>query len=316
MIEHETIVVGGGPAGSACAWALKRSGRDVLILDKQQFPRLKLCAGWITPSVLRALGVRPGDYPFGLVRYDALHFHLWGRHVPIPTRQYSVRRIEFDQWLLRRSGAPLVRHEVKRIERVGDGFVIDGEYRCRYLVGAGGTHCPVYRTFFRERLPRSPGAMIVTLEQEFRYEYRDPRCYLWFFEDGLPGYSWYVPKAGGYLNLGIGGKRASLQERGLTIQELWARFVEKLRRKGLVGGNYRPKPRGYVYYLRSADGPVEDDGAFVVGDAAGVATLDMGEGIYPSILSGLRAAEAIARGQPYELRGIPRYSLPKILCPF
>ncbi|HOV06688.1 MAG TPA: hypothetical protein PLV27_05460, partial [Anaerolineaceae bacterium] len=48
--------------------------------------------------------------------------------------------------------------------------------------------------------------------------------------------------------------------------------------------------------------------AFLVGDATGVATLDMGEGISPSIQSGLHAAEAIIQGTPYTLTGIPRYS--------
>ena len=41
----ETLIVGGGPAGSTCAWELKKHGRDVLVLDKACFPRLKLCAG-------------------------------------------------------------------------------------------------------------------------------------------------------------------------------------------------------------------------------------------------------------------------------
>ena len=55
MESHEVIVVGGGPAGSTCAWRLRQSGIDVLVLDKAAFPRTKLCAGWITPQVLSDL---------------------------------------------------------------------------------------------------------------------------------------------------------------------------------------------------------------------------------------------------------------------
>jgi flavin-dependent dehydrogenase len=51
----DVIIVGGGPAGSSCAWSLKRQGVDCLVLDKEPFPRGKPCAGWITPEVVEDL---------------------------------------------------------------------------------------------------------------------------------------------------------------------------------------------------------------------------------------------------------------------
>jgi menaquinone-9 beta-reductase len=65
MIETEVLIVGGGPAGSACAWRLKQSNMDCLILDQAEFPRFKPCAGWITPEVLRDLQLDVNDYPLG-----------------------------------------------------------------------------------------------------------------------------------------------------------------------------------------------------------------------------------------------------------
>ena len=40
----DAIVVGGGPAGSTCAWKLREAGLDVIVLDRAAFPRTKLCA--------------------------------------------------------------------------------------------------------------------------------------------------------------------------------------------------------------------------------------------------------------------------------
>ena len=51
----------------------------------------------------------------------------------------------------------------------------------------------------------------VVLEEEFPYDWSDGTCRLWFFDHGLPGYSWYVPKAGGHLNVGIGAMAGELK---------------------------------------------------------------------------------------------------------
>jgi flavin-dependent dehydrogenase len=59
MKTTDVLIVGGGPAGSSCAWRLNQRGVDVLLLDAQDFPRQKLCAGWITPQVLTDLQIDP-----------------------------------------------------------------------------------------------------------------------------------------------------------------------------------------------------------------------------------------------------------------
>ena len=80
--------------------------------------------------------------------------------------------------------------------------------------GPAAPGCPVYRTFFRDANPRARELQAATYEHEFAHRCRDERCHLWFFEKGLPGYAWYVPKANGYLNCGIGGMAEKLKARG------------------------------------------------------------------------------------------------------
>ena len=61
MIHTEVIIVGGGPAGSACARRLAERRIECLVLDRCRFPRAKPCAGWITPEVVKALKLDPSD---------------------------------------------------------------------------------------------------------------------------------------------------------------------------------------------------------------------------------------------------------------
>ena len=306
MIDIEAAIIGGGPAGSTCAWKLKQSGIETLILDQQEFPRLKLCAGWITPKVIKDLQLDAGSHP-GLFTFDRLHYHFYNRRLTLRTRQYAIRRTEFDDWLLQRAGVPLYQHKVRHIRQEDGRYIIDDAYRCQYLIGAGGTNCPVFRTFFKTINPRTRTQQIVSLEEEFEHDYQDPNCYLWFFDNRLPGYSWYVPKGRRCLNVGVGAKAAVLSARGETIQSHWDHLIGKLAQLGLVQ-DYPYQPKGHHYFLREKVRNGQLDNAYIVGDAAGLATKDMGEGIGPAVESGILAAEAIIQRKPYSLKSVTRFS--------
>lgn len=307
MRTCDVLIVGGGPAGSSAARQLRLAGADVLVLDKERFPRLKLCAGWITPDVVSDLSLDIAAYPHRFLTFERMHIHLKGLHLPVRCVQHSIRRVEFDAWLLERSGAPVEQHTVRTIRRESGLYVIDDAYRCRYLVGAGGTRCPVYRTFFRDANPRASDLQTVTLEHEFAYDWQDPDCHLWFFEKGLPGYSWYVPKANGWLNVGVGGMAERIKRSGRDIRHHWTALVKSLDRRLASGAAY--EPTGYSYYLRGNVDVARIDDAFVTGDAAGLATRDLCEGIGPAVRSGIRAARAIVGGAPYDLGDVTGASL-------
>lgn len=307
MISVDAIVVGGGPGGAACAGRLRRHGVECLVLDRADFPRLKLCAGWITPQVVADLEIEPGEYPLSFLTLDALKISFWGVPVTMRTTQHSIRRIEFDDWLLRRAGVPVERHNVRSIREEDGWYIVDERYRCRWLVGAGGTRCPVYRILFREAAPRIEALQAAVLEEEFAYDWSDGLCRLWFFDRALPGYAWYVPKAGGHLNVGVGGMAQKLKARDDDIKRHWGGLTRKVEAKGLVR-DHDWDAGGYTYYLRPRQDHVRLGNAFLIGDAAGLATRDFCEGIGPAVQSGLLAADAIAKGTTYSLERVAAHS--------
>ena len=312
MIASEAIVVGAGPAGAACAFELRKRSIQTLVLDRSSFPRHKVCAGWVTPRVLDLLDLAPGGYPHAMTRFDRLLFHLWRGTLAVKTCQYAIRRYEFDSWMIARAKVPVHTHKVETITRKKGGYIIDETYSCRYLIGAGGTHCPVRRTFFSRHHPRSGQTLVAAVEAEYSWDGPDRRCHIWFFHHRLPGYAWYLPKAGGYLNIGIGGKLARLRKQGRTIMDHWRRFIETLYRQGLIR-SMPPAPRGHTYYLRQPESGVRIGNALVIGDAAGLSTLDMGEGIFAAITSGIGAARAISNHTPLSFDRMPRFSLPAMI---
>jgi len=312
MQHFDTIIIGGGPAGSSCAWQLQRQGQNVLILDKALFPREKLCAGWITAKVLHDLELTPADYPHSILEI-AIHSHI--RYVPITlrgspngTRNYSIRRFEFDNWLLHRSQAPVVHHQVKSIRSDGDHYIIDDLYSCKNLVGAGGTSCPVASLMFPGN--RRKFRQVVTLEQEFKYPASDHNCHLYFGHYGTRGYAWYFPKGNGYLNIGIGGKANHFKSTGISIHQHLDHFLTDLVLHDLLDAKTAAgfKKSGHPYYLISDHGKVKQNRCFLIGDAAGLATYDLGEGIGPAIESALLTAAEILGTGSYSKQAITKCS--------
>ena len=312
MLKTDVLIIGGGPAGAACALRLRQLSIQFVVLDKAAFPRQKPCAGWITPEIFDLLGRKPSDYPGQLTKIDLFKISLRGLKFTLPTHQYAIRRLEFDAWLLSLAEAEPIQHTVQKIETVDGGYQIDDRYQANYLVGAGGTHCPVRKALCPHDHATKNQQLILAKEEEFPYDIADYRCHLWFFEDGLPGYSWYVPKTGGYLNVGIGASASGLREEGSTLNEFWQKYLDKLEDLQLVQG-HNFKPIGYSYYLRGKSPQIRRGNAFFVGDSLGLATRDMGEGIRPAIQSGIMAAEMIHSGLDEKIKNIPRFSFPSII---
>jgi geranylgeranyl reductase family protein len=299
----DVLVVGGGPAGSSCAWGLRGSGLDVVVVDRASFPRDKVCAGWITPQICAELAIEPEDYRKERVM-QPIHGFAVSRQGDAEARvvfgevvSFGIRRCEFDHYLLERAGARLRLGEpVLDLRPEAGRWVLNGELAARVLVGAGGHFCPVAR-----RLGARPGACepttVVAREVEFEMSPEQQRACstrpdlpaLYFARD-LRGYGWVVRK-GDWLNVGLGRQDAEAFPR--RVQE----FLQWLFATGRLPAGVPARLRGHAYLLHGeSPRPLAAEGVLLVGDAAGLAYARSGEGIRPAVESGLLAARAVREG--------------------
>lgn len=304
MHSCDVLIVGGGPAGSSCAWKLRTSGWDVAILDKHVFPRDKVCGGWITPSVLSELGIDPAEYSQGRVFQPITGFRtscMAASYVPAGREvetgfdaqvSYGIRRREFDEYLLKRSGARLYEGvELANLERRAGQWIVNRQIRARLLVGAGGHFCPVAR-YTGAKVAQE----IAVVAQETEFE-MDPqqlaRCSvradvpeLYFCSD-LKGYGWCFRK-NTVLNIGLG--RVDSHRLSAHVAD----FLGFLKAAGRIFFDVPRRLHGHAYLLYGASArKVAGDGFLLIGDAAGLAYFQSGEGIRPAIESGLLAATTI-----------------------
>lgn len=307
---YDVLIVGGGPGGSTCARALTLAGARVAVVDRAEFPRVKLCAGWLSPAIWDVLRMSPREYPHGLWEWRTCHVHYRGKAHSIPCRGWFIRRCELDDFLLRTSAADLhLGATVRHIGRADDGawsiVLPDRELRARYLVGAAGTHCPVARMLVPARPRRPVGVQELELRADARAIERtrlgdDGEPELLLFDDG-GGYGWNVPKSE-WLNVGCGTMDAT------AVRDAWRHTRTYLSATGHVPAETERElehVKGHSYYLFDPHHLefAERDNALLVGDALGLAHPITAEGILPAVVSGRLAAHAILAGDPRSYPG-------------
>jgi menaquinone-9 beta-reductase len=308
---HDVIVVGGGPGGSTAAARLARAGLRPLLLDAAVFPRVKVCAGWVTPEALADVEVDPEKYPLTIQPFTACGFAFDGAQHETRWRRpasYGIVRSEFDHHLLDRARAAGAETRegarVTAVTREGDAIRIVSEcgvFTAPVVIGAGGHHCPVAKAFgqvsgheevviAQESETRLPPERLAALREAAPMLYVEP---------DLKGYGWYFPKDD-VLNVGIGvvsGPGADLPRRREAL-------IKSLHASGHLPADLPIAPfRGHAYVVRRrAPRRLAGDGFCLVGDAAGLARDLSGEGIGPAIRSGILAAEAVVA---HLRRGVP-----------
>ena len=314
MDRCDALIVGGGPAGSTCAWKLRQAGLDVIVVDAAVFPRDKPCAGWITPQVVSDLSLDTVEYRQGRTFQPITGFRVgiiggcdevetaYGHSV-----SFGIRRCEFDDYLLRRSGARLrLGAPITSIRKSDGDWIVNGSIRTPMLIGAGGQFCPVARWL---NGPVNAAPLVVAQEAEWPIDSAEAGSLaierevpeLYFCRD-LKGYGWCVRK-GEYLNVGLG--RLDRQ----SLPKATAAFIAFLTARSRISSP-TSRWRGHAYGLYgSRRRSVIDPGVMLVGDAAGLAYPQSGEGIRPAVESGLLGAATIveangqyarSRLQPYE----------------
>jgi len=257
--NHDVVIIGGSLAGAACVRELVRLGIDAIALERDRFPRRKVCGGFLSPGAvnsLEQLGLLDEIVNAGAVKVSSARVRAGSIEVEIPFGRpgLGVSRNVLDH-ILARDARVQQGYIVRKVQRCNPGFDVNGVL-CSVVIDASG------------KLGRFTKRQHV---DEFGIQYSESQSRgsildFWFFEDGYGG--------------------------GVSVEGGRSNWCFLLKKHALPKYVDRPDclVTGPLAYDRLP-------GEFIaIGDAAGMVDPFCGEGMRHALESGILAAGVVAAG--------------------
>jgi flavin-dependent dehydrogenase len=337
----QVLVIGGGPGGSSAATMLARQGIDVVLLERDFFPREHIGESLLPSAmdILDVLGVREKVEAHGFVRKFGLYFEwgpdtwssVWGKSTdPAPMYSFQVVRAEFDQILLEHARSQGVSAyegiEVTGLEFDGErprraawrergGEGRSGEISFDWLVDASGRAGIMSNRYLHNR----------------RFNKAFQSVAAWGYWKNVPmppqapegavtvaavedGWVWLIPLHDGTMSVGLVLHKNNFKARREGGEPLERLYRDGVMESELVAGLLRDgelvspvsAEQDFSYLSERSAGP----GYFMVGDSACFLDPLLASGIHLATYSALLAAASIAstlRGEVAEDEAIAYY---------
>ena len=310
LMTTEVLIIGAGPAGSACAISLQKAGVDCIVADKAAFPRFKLCGGLITQKGQDCLREVLGNDAYEqcmevCVRGREQYFALWDEckrivRVKLDNNIVLIDRPTMDNWLVQHykslGGRIMEGNGVKSIDFAAHVAVLESGEEVSYkkLVAADGVHSPVAHMLAdadkRYKLNKKGCFCLEVFVDEKDCDIEDVNIHF----NLVPNFYTWAFKKGNQVAIGLG----KLTTDKIDIKEV---LIDYMKRMGVrQGAEQASAPiRGAVIPSEVRQAEWKSADVLFAGDAGGFVELLTYEGIYYAIRSGSYAAQSIISGTSY-----------------
>ena len=294
-MKYDVVIIGAGPGGVAAAHNFINNGVSCILIDKQKFPRNKLCAGGVTNKafeLMKSLKLEEFDIRNVVVSEGASLYLEYEHIADIKAKglTYLVDRFEFDDYLVnqykQKGGKLLEGRKVVNIDMENNIIILDGGevIKFKYIIGADGV-VGITKGLVDENIKANGFCLQIEIDRgQFNYEGNNMSLYYGVIPQG---YGWIFPKKK-TLTVGFGGD----YDKNLNYHEEFEKFLSKL---GISYDkrNFRGAMLPFGEYIKNPINKLKN--LLLVGDAAGLVDPITGEGIYFAMLSGLKASNVIMK---------------------
>lgn len=324
MLKHDVLILGGGPSGLSTALHLTKIAphlaHRILILEKEHYPRLKLCAGGLVidaERILEDLDLDVREVPH--VDVETAHFDFAGRglNVRVPQRHAIrvIRRNEFDYWLAKKAEDQGIEIKqgitVKNILTDENGVTVitdQGEFRAQIVVGADGSNGVTRRCIFPNDPIYTARVLEIITPTVEESPHKPDQAYFDFFPvpNNIAGYVWDFPTVVNGQSMRCWGIYDTNVLADKSRPALKEPLANEMKRHGFNLDDYEIKGHPIRWY--NPRSKISMPRVILVGDAAGADSV-FGEGISIALGYGAVAAQEIAESfqrNEFSFRGYKR----------
>ena len=326
-LDTQVVVIGAGPAGAGTSIYLSQAGISHIILEKETFPRDKVCGDACSGKTAFVLRKANPDWLKEIFSnhqdYTPTHGIIFvapnGKALEIPYNPngkpgeqapgFTTPRLIFDNFLFNKLPSPYCtiyqKASVKKIDRTDKGVLVtiekEGityEVSAPLIVGADGDKGIVRKTFVNDS--SSPKAYAVGLRAYYDGVTgldKNNFIELHFLPEMLPGYLWIFPLPNGQANVGVGILSSRIREKKINLREqmLYAIKTNPNINHRFANAKLIDKIQGWGLPMGMEQAPISGDNFLLTGDAASLIDPFSGEGIGNALYSGMMAAYAIEK---------------------
>lgn len=306
--NFDITIIGAGPSGCAAALALSSSGLKVALVEKDNFPRDKICGDAIPGPAFKAMekinlawAKLMADFTDKKEIRTSKIFAPNGKTIALDwvTYSYNSKRLSFDNFLYNlvknKTSTTLFTNRLETVkvdsEKVHCAFKNGEKITSKIIIGCDGTYSMVGRFLDTSLSFDKPEAAAVRAYYKNVAGVVEGVNEFHFFKE-FTGYFWIFPLPNGETNVGFGIAQDSKDD-AINLRESLEHIVTKIPcvASRFTNANQLTKTKGFGLPIWTKKKCISGQGFMLCGDAASLTDPLQGHGIDKGMWSGYFAAQ-------------------------
>lgn len=331
-ISTQAIIIGAGPAGAGASMYLTEFGIDHVIIEKEQFPRDKVCGDACSGKTAFVIRNIHPEWMREILDDKQKFAHTHGITFVAPNGKslvmpfnpdrkpeddapgFTTPRLVFDNFLFEKLPSEYCtihqKCDIQELKKDNDSvtvsFTKEGkQYKVSapVIIGADGDKSVVRRQFLQEHTtPKTSAIGLRAYYEGVTGMHEGNFIELHFLKEVQPGYFWIFPLSNGMANIGLGILSEHVRSKKINLREKMLHAIENnpAIRARFKDAKLHGKILGWGLPMATEHLPVSGDNFLLTGDAACLVDPFSGEGIGNALYSGMLAAKAVQAAQEKE----------------